>query len=122
LSHIVSIKTEVRDLAALMAACQRLKLPAPVVGEHKLFSGTKTGAAVQLPDWQYPVVTDLGTGELSYDNFNGHWGDQKHLDALKQAYAVAKATIEARKHGHRVSEVKQADGSVKLTIQVGGVA
>jgi hypothetical protein len=33
---------------------------------------------------------------------------------------VEKARIEARKKGHHVTEQSLADGSIKLTIQVGG--
>jgi hypothetical protein len=50
------------------------------------------------------------------------WGDPKHLDRFLQAYACEKAKIEARKRGHAVSEQQLADGSIKLTIQVGGAA
>ena len=35
---------------------------------------------------------------------------------------VEKATIEARKRGHSVTEQALADGSVRLTIQVGGAS
>ena len=37
-------------------------------------------------------------------------------------YAVEKARIEARRQGHSVTEQPLADGSIKLTIQVGGGA
>jgi hypothetical protein len=39
-----------------------------------------------------------------------------------QRYAVEAATIAARKQGHSVQEQHLNDGSVKLSIQVGGVA
>ena len=70
MSHIVTIKTEIRDATAVRAACQRLGLPAPVQRVTKLFSGEATGLALQLPDWQYPVVCDLATGQVSmmFDN------------------------------------------------------
>ena len=55
MSHIVRIQTQVKDAAAVRAACQRLNLPAPVQGKVKLFSGEVEGLAVQLPDWVYPV-------------------------------------------------------------------
>ena len=48
------------------------------------------------------------------------WGEQQHLDALLQAYTVEKAKIEARRQGHGVTESQLSDGSVKLTIHVGG--
>lgn len=120
MSHIVTIKTQVRDAAAVEAACRRLGLPQPVQGSHQLYSSTTTGLGVQLPGWNYPVVCELATGTLKYDNFRGHWGDQKHLDAFLQAYAVEKAKSEARRKGHTVAEQQLADGSIKLTIHVGG--
>ena len=88
MSHVVTLKTEVRDAAAVRAACQRLGLPAPVQGTTELFSGEVEGLAVQLPDWHYPVVADLASGKLSYDDFGGRWGDARHLDRFLQAYAV----------------------------------
>ena len=120
MSHIVSIKTEVRDPAAVRAACQRLGLPQPVQGTHRLFTSQATGLAVQLPKWRYPAVCDLGTGHVAYDNFKGHWGDQRQLDAFLQAYAVERAKAEARRKGHTCTEQHLSDGSVKLTINVGG--
>ena len=120
MSHIVSIKTEVRDPEAVAAACRRLGLPEPAHGTATLFEGRATGLLVRLPDWLYPVVCDVHSGELRYDNFGGHWGDPRHLDRFVQRYAVEKAAIEARKRGHAVSEQALADGSIKLTIQVGG--
>ena len=48
------------------------------------------------------------------------WGQQEHLDGFLQSYAVEKARIEARKRGHSVVEQALPDGSVKLTIQIGG--
>ena len=122
MSHIVTINTEVRDAAAVRAACQRLGLTEPVHGTVKLFSSEATGLAVQLPDWQYPVVCDTQTGEVKFDNFEGRWGDQKHLDSFMQAYAVEKAKLEARKKGHTVAEQQLSDGSVKLTVQLNGGA
>ena len=70
MSHIVTIKTEVRDANAVRAACRRLSLAEPAQGTTKLFSGEVEGLAVQLPDWVYPVVCNLPTGQLHYDNFN----------------------------------------------------
>ena len=122
MSHIVSIKTEVRDPAAVRAACQRLGLPQPVQGTHKLFTGSATGLAVALPKWRYPAVCDLATGQVQYDNFRGNWGEQKHLDAFLQAYAVERAKAECRRKGHTCTETSLSDGSIKLTISVGGAA
>jgi hypothetical protein len=120
LSHIVTIKTEVRDAQAVAAACRRLGLPGPVTGTATLFSGEAAGLLVRLPDWLYPVVLDTSTGRIHFDNYEGHWGNQKELDRFLQLYAVEKARIEARKRGHNVVEQALPDGSIKLTINVGG--
>ena len=120
MSHIVSIKTQVRDPLAIAAACRRLKLPEPTHGTAKLYSAEVTGLLVKLPDWLYPVVCDTANGELHFDNFNGSWGLQEHLDHFLQGYAVEKAGIEARKRGHSIVEQLLVDGSIKLTVNVGG--
>ena len=122
MSHIVQIQTQVRDPAAIQAACRRLGLPQPLSQTVQLFSGVATGVAVQLPGWRYPVVCDAANGQLKFDNFGGVWGDQAQLDQFLQAYATEKTKIEARKRGHNVSEQTLADGSIKLTIEVSGGA
>ena len=121
MSHIVQIQTEVRDPVAIRAACGRLSLAEPVLGETQLFSRSVTGWAVRLPGWRYPVVCDVASAKIAYDNYEGRWGDPKELGRLLQGYAVEKARIEARLKGHTVVEQSLADGSIKLTIQIGGV-
>ena len=122
MSHIVQVQTQIKDAAAVRAACQRLGLLQPVQGKTQLFSGEAEGLAVQLPDWVYPVVCDTASGQVKFDNFNGRWGDQQHLDRFLQMYAVEKSRLEARKRGHQVTEAQLPDGSIKLTIQVQGGA
>jgi hypothetical protein len=122
IQHIVTVKTEVRDKAAIQAACQRLTLQQPEEGTFKLFSGEATGIAVRLPEWKFPVVCNTASGELRYDNYAGSWGKPEALARFLQAYAVERAKIEARRQGHSVTEQPLADGSIKLTIKLGGVA
>ncbi|WP_296454333.1 hypothetical protein [Rubinisphaera sp.] len=47
---------------------------------------------------------------------------QVHLDRYLQSYAVEKARLEARKKGHTITEQSLEDGSIKLTVNVGGAA
>ena len=122
MSHVVEIKTEVKDAAAARAACQRLKLEQPSHGTVRLFSGEATGLIVKLPSWKFAVVFDTNTGEAKYDNYNGRWGDQQLLDRFLQIYAVEKSKIEARRNGHTITEQTLADRSIKLTVQIGGAA
>lgn len=120
MSHIVQIETEVRDPAAVEAACRRMSLPQPVMGTHRLFSTEVTGLGVHLPGWRYPAVCDLPTGQVRFDHFQGRWGDPACLDRFLQRYSVEKATLEARKRGHAVTEQSLSDGSIRLTVQVAG--
>ena len=71
MSHIVTIKTEVRDAEAVRAACRRLGLEQPVQGTARLFEGEATGLLVKLPGWTYPAVVDTATGQVRYDNYEG---------------------------------------------------
>ena len=121
MSHIVTIQTRLRDPAAVADACRRLGLPAPAQGTARLYGGQASGLLVQLPGWQYPAVIDTASGAVRYDNFEGRWGEQRHLDRFLQAYAVEVVRLEARKKGHQVSEQALQDGSVRLQIAEGGL-
>ncbi|MFV0443283.1 MAG: DUF1257 domain-containing protein [Planctomycetaceae bacterium] len=122
MSHIVQIQSELRDPVAVAAACERLRLPPPVLGDARLYSGAKTGWQVRLPGWRYPVVCDVDSGRADYDNFGGRWGELSQLHRLLQAYAVEKTRLEARRRGHVVTEQPLADGSIRVTVQIGGAA
>ncbi len=95
-------------------------LPPPAPGTARLYEGEASGLLVKLPGWLYPAVVDTATGAVRYDNYGGAWGDPAQLDRFIQSYAVEKAALEARKRGHAVSEQALPDGSIRLTIAVGG--
>ncbi len=120
MSHIAQIKTEVRDSEAVSAACRRLGLEQPTMDTFNVYIVKRTGLGVKLPGWNYPVVCNLETGAVDFDNYNGGWGDQKELDKFLQAYAVEKAIHEAQKGGYSVFEQTLDDGSIKLNITVEG--
>ena len=116
MSHIVVIQTRVHDPAAVAAACQRLGLAAPVQGTAQLYSGEATGLIVQLPGWQFPIVADVLTGTIRYDNYGGHWGEQGQLDRFLQMYATEKVRLEAKKRGFQITEQALQDGSIRLQV------
>ena len=122
MSHIVQIETEVRDETAGQAACTRLHLPRATRGTFQLYSTEETGLGIELPHWKYPVVANTDTGQLRFDNYEGRWGTQEFLDQFLQAYATERVKIEARKKGHSVVEQRLDNGSIKLTLSVGGAA
>src|SRR5438876_261302 len=116
MSHIVTIQTKLHDPIAVVAACLRLNLPAPVEGTATLFSGEASGLLVNLPDWTYPLVVNTTTGQVAFDNYEEAWGRQEHLDHFLQLYAVEKTKLEARKKGYSVTEQALNDGSIKLQV------
>lgn len=118
MSHIVQIKTEVKDEMAVRAACLRLKWEQPTFGKFRVFSVDREGLGVKIPGWQFPVVCNTNTGAVDFDNYNGNWGEQRLLDQFLQAYTIEKAKLEAAKMGHSVYEEPMADGSIKLTVTV----
>lgn len=122
MSHIVTIQTQVRSFDGISAACRRLDLPEPTLGEAKLFTSKATGVIVKLPEWRFPVVFDLDASTIQFDNYKGTWGKQDHLDRFLQAYSIETAKLEARKKGYSVTETSLKDGSVKLVVHVGGAA
>jgi hypothetical protein len=118
MSHTVTIQTKVHDMAAIQAACQRLKIPQPTKGEVRLFDRIAQGIGVQLDGWRFPLCIE-SDGNLLFDNFGGFWGSLEKLDQFQQAYAVEKAKIEARKQGYTCQESVLADGSIRLNVLVG---
>jgi hypothetical protein len=122
LSHIVTIKTEVRDHAAVAAACRRLALPEPIQGTAEIYGGNVSGLIVRLPDWLYPVVIDTASGQIRYDNYEGSWGNERHLHRFLQAGVVERSRIEARKKSYLTTEQLLADGSILVEIEMGGPA
>ena len=120
MSHIVTIKTQIRETAGVTAACRRLALPEPVHGTARIYSSQATGLLVRLPGWLYPAVVETATGTVRYDNYNGAWGDPKELHRFLQAYVVEQARIEARKKSYLTTEQSLADGSILVDIEVRG--
>lgn len=117
MSHVVMIQTRLHDSAGVTAACRRLGVANPTQGTTSLFEGEATGLIVHLPGWQYPLVINTTSGEVRYDNFSGHWGDEAQLHRFLQAYAIEKVRLESRKKGLAVTEHQLQDGSVRLQIQ-----
>ena len=122
MSHIVTIKTQIRETAGVAAACRRLALPGPVHGTADLYGGQATGLLVQLPDWLYPAVIDTASGRIRYDNYEGCWGEEKQLHRFLQAYVVERSRLEARKKSYQTTEQSLTDGSIMVDIEVGGQA
>jgi len=123
MSHISKIELEVRDFEVLGAACKRLKLE--LVKGRKTFKwyGKAAGCdhAIRVPgaDYEIGVRKAGGLYELNCDYYDPHIekaiGKQGGL--LKQAYAVQKAKVEARKKGYSVME-RQTRTGIRLHVRI----
>lgn len=116
MSETMNINVEFRDRHVLLEVCARLGIEARD-GEFKLYRTTERGLGVFLPGWKYPAVVK-NNGTISFDNYDGRWGENKELNKLKQIYGVEFAKIAARKQGYSVYENMDENGEIKLTVQV----
>lgn len=117
MSHTATIDTKFFDEAAIEAAAREMSAEI-VRGKLRLFDGAtvENGLGVKLDGWAFPVIIDTKTGEARYDNYNGAWGDVKHLNKFKQLYAAHKTVIECKKKGWLATRTVKADGTIKLQI------
>jgi len=116
MSHTMNIKIELHDLTILERACLRMNAKFVSYGNVKLFGGSVDGASVHLPGWQYPIVV-RNDGTVSYDNYNGHWGNIDKLHELEAVYGLEKATQEASLKGYLTEEIVEENELVlRITI------
>lgn len=116
MSHVVTIKCEIKNLAALERACERLNLQKPQEGTHKLYSGSHRGLGIHLDGWNYPIIVNPQTGEVHYDNFGGSWGNQLRLDELQQAYTAEVTSAWASQSGYMVEQETLESGEIRMTL------
>ena len=124
MSHTVTLKLQLSDPKCLTLASRALNLEHRQ-GPHsvKLFtSDTNVDFSVKLPGWRYPVGINTQSGEVSLDNYNGHWGDMKELHRLSQEYALQVAEQESSVQdllfrGWSATRVQQPNGVVQLVLE-----
>lgn len=118
MSHTTTCKVNLTNEQCLIKAIENLGLTNIGHKTHRLFDGkTVNGIGVTLPDWRYPVVVDLKSGEAFYDNYNGGWGQQIELDKLVQRYSVETALEQAEIHNYTYEQTTQQNGDIELRLQ-----
>jgi hypothetical protein len=122
MSHFATVTTQIKDIAALSAACAELGLPVEanttargystqsVPGEHVIrLKGPYDIAVNRQKDGSYGLTTDWWNGHVEKEVGSNY-------SRLLQLYAVHKATAEARKRGHSVQRKAAKNGTIKLVI------
>ncbi|EFK08823.1 conserved hypothetical protein [delta proteobacterium NaphS2] len=123
MSHISKIELEVKDLGILGQACAVLGLQ--LIKDRKTFRWYGKEAdcdhCIKVPgaDYEIGVIRNRHCYELSCDFYDRNLekviGPKGGL--LKQAYAVARTRIEARKKGYSVFEQKTDEG-IRLHVRI----
>ena len=123
MSHISKIELEVNDLGILGQACKKLGLEF-IKGQDRFKwydRESRCDHAIKVPgaDYEIGVINRSGRYELNCDfydrNIEKVIGNQGGL--LKQAYAVEKTKIEARKKGYSVME-RQTQTGIRLHVRI----
>jgi hypothetical protein len=123
MSHISKIELEVKDLVMLSQACASLGLT--LIRGRKRFKWYGDSAlcdhVIKVPGAMYEigVVRQKDSYELNCDFYDSGIENVigRQAGLLKQAYAVAKTKIEARKKGYSVLE-RTIDTGVRLHIRI----
>ena len=122
MSHFTEIKTQIKDIVALRAACTELGLKVLQKAQARgYYSNTMKGDFVIKLKGPYDIAlnqTPDGSYGLTCDWWQGHVEREvgQKFGRLLQLYGVHKATMEARKRGHMVRRQPQGNGAIKLMI------
>ena len=122
MSHFTEIKTQIKDIQALRAACRELNLPLLENAEARGYYENKIkGEFVIKLTGSYDIAVnkqDDGTYGLTADLWQGHVEKEvgTGYGKLLQLYGVHKTMIEARKKNLSVLRQQKADGSIKLVL------
>ncbi len=123
MSHIVKIELEVKDLAVLKSACNRLGLIFLEGRKEFRWYGNNAACehAIRLPgaDYEIGVQRMDDRYELQCDFYDPNVEKAIGVNGglLKQAYAVEKTRTEARRKGYTVIE-KKTENAIRLHVRM----
>ena len=123
MSHISKIELEVKDLGILGQACRKLGLELIRAQQTFKWYGKESRCdhAITVPGASYEigVINKGGRFELNCDFYDRNLENVigKQGGKLKQAYAVEKTKIEARKKGYSVVE-RQTKTGIRVHVRI----
>ena len=123
MSHFTTIKTQIRDIEALRAACEEMQLSllTETIARGYADNAHQGDYVIKLRG-PYDIAVNRqpdGSFNLTCDWWDGHVEKEvgPQYGGLLQLYGVYKATREARKRGYRVRRKTMTNGSIKLCIE-----
>jgi hypothetical protein len=124
MSHISRIELEVKDLGILSQACERLGMKLAKAKKTFKWYGEEASCdhAIIVPgaDYEIGIAHNKGLFELSCDYYdkNIEKAVGRNAGLLKQAYAVEKTAVEARKKGYSVTE-RRTENGIQVHVRIG---
>jgi hypothetical protein len=122
MSHFTTIKTQIKDIEALRAACQEMGLSLLTNANARGYvNNTIKGDFVIKLNGPYDIAVNKredGTFGITADLWLGHVEKEvgPQYGKLIQLYGVHKTIIEARKKNLSVMRQQKQDGSIKLVL------
>ncbi len=118
MSHIVTVKTQLKNTVSIAKACKRLEWQCEEKGVGVFYNGSSVeGCVVRPTGWRYPVV--IKDSEILSDTYNGAWGKDSDLDRLKQYYAISEAQATLGAQGlFSYETLDEVTGAITLEAQV----
>lgn len=123
MSHISKIELQVNDISILGSACTRLGLELIRTKQSFKWYGKEAPCdhAISVPQAEYEigVIDRDGLYELNCDFYDRNLEQVigKNGGRLKQAYAIEKTIIEARRKGYSVLE-RKTDNGIRLHVRI----
>ena len=126
MSHFVTIKTQIKDIEALKAACAELGFGFEQDAQARGIGTEQRGEYVIRLKGPCDIVVQRqpdGKFGLSTDWWGGYVEKEvgKNYGRLLQLYAVHKAAREARKGGLTVRRQAVSNGTIKLVLTGGAL-
>jgi hypothetical protein len=120
MSHTATVQTQISNKEIAKKTCEEMGIEFLDVKQVNLYQtehrNLQCEFAFKPKGWNYPVAVKAD-GSALYDNYNGHWGEQKHFDEFRQKYAENVALDHAQRHGYRVIHRSLSqDGSIQLRL------
>ena len=122
MSHFVTVETQLRDIAALKAACRELGLDVQQNAAARGYGHNRQhGDFVIKLKGPYDIAVNRqpdGTFGLTADQWQGQVAKEvgQNFAKLMRLYSAHKVMLEARRKGHTVRRQDLKDGSIKLTV------
>lgn len=122
MSHWTTVKTQIKDMAALDAACAELGLKLVHKGTARGYYKSETAPwVIKVPQAKYDIKVNLdaqGNASLTTDWYGGSVASAvgEGFSKINQLYAVHKVSMEAVSAGNIVTRMEGVDGSINLEI------